>query len=291
MRDKLISGRSRCAYLQRGGISVQLRIRGAAAAVGVSPQTIRKWERQGLIRCPRYPNGVRYFMAADIERLRMLKAVLGRGTRIAAVRQLVATAEGQDQPPTELAATLRSLRAAQAYREEDVAAGAGLSVGYLRALENGLGNGTIEVLQRLATFYGVALIDLVRGGAGVDPEVLRVEDRPRLVTAGDHITIEGLAQGDVALRPMLLTVDPGAGAEQFHSHAGEEFIYVLSGHLWIELADHREYSLGPGDSAAFRSEVPHRWKAVDGILRALWVHRDTERTRTGDAADQKGDHA
>lgn len=248
----------------------------AAAMVGVSPQTIRKWERQGLIHCSRYRTGVRYFMSSDIERLRALKSVLGKGTRITSVRRLLGLPDGDELPPTELSVALLTLREQCGLSTAEVAAGVGISEGHLRALERGHGNGTIEVLQSLATFYGVALIDLVRGGSGVDPQAMRADDSPRLVTAGDRILIEGLAQGDVALRPMILTVDPGAGAERFHGHPGEEFVYVLSGHLWIELDRDRHYHLQSGDSIAFRSSVPHRWKAVDGILRALWVHRDAD---------------
>ena len=122
--------------------------------------------------------------------------------------------------------------------------------------------------------YDVALIDLVRGGSGADPEVVRTASRTLLVTGGDGIVMEGLAQGEIGLRPMLLTVDPDHGVDIFHGHSGEEFIYVLAGQLTIELLNGRQYTLEVGDSFAFRSEILHRWHAADDILQALWIHRD-----------------
>lgn len=263
---------------------MRLKIQEAAETVGVSAQTIRKWERNGLVHCARFPNGFRYFMAQDIERLRLIKELLGRGTRMTAVRQLVGEMEGgTGGSPVHLAGTLIALRMARGWTLDEVANRAGLSPMKIHTLENGRSNGSIEILQRLASVYGVALIDLVRGQVGRDPEVVRASERPRLVTGGDSITMEGLAQGDVDLRPMRLTVDPGRGVDTFHGHPGQEFIYVLVGELVVELHNGRTYTLESGDSMAFRSEILHRWHATDHILQALWIHRDRERGSTHDA--------
>lgn len=264
--------------------SMRLQIQQAAEAVGVSAQTIRKWERHGLVHCARLPNGFRYFMAQDIERLRLIKELLGRGTRMAAVRHLAGEIEGRaGETPAHLASTLMTLRSGRGWTVEEVAHRVGISVTKMHTLENGRSNGTIEILQRLANVYGVALIDLVRGQAGTDPEVVRASERPLLITGGDGIIMEGLAQGYVDLRPMRLTVDPGRGVDTFHGHPGQEFIYVLAGALVIELHSGRSYTLESGDSLAFRSEILHRWHATDQILQALWIHRDDERRPAYDA--------
>lgn len=254
---------------------MQLKITDAATEVGVSPQTIRKWERQGLVHCPRSSNGFRYFMGQDIERLRLIKDLLGKGTRMVTVRRLIGEIEGKvESLSVPLCRTLNTLRLSRGWTVNDVAKRIGVSEAKVYALENGHSNGTIEVLQRLATLYDVALIDLVRGGSGADPEVVRAASRTLLVTGGDGIVMEGLAQGEVGLRPMLLTVDPGHGVDIFHGHSGEEFIYVLAGQLIIELLNGRQYTLEVGDSFAFRSERLHRWHAADDILQALWIHRN-----------------
>ena len=254
---------------------MRLKIQQAADVVGVSPQTIRKWERHGLIHPPRDSAGDRYFLTPDLVRLKLIKQMLGRGTRLAAA----ATFLGElDEPPahrrSELGATLRTLREARGWSRSSAAHRVALTDAHLAALEAGRSNGTLVSLQALATLYGIALIDLVRGRAGADPALVRASDRPVLLTSGSGVVLAGLAQGDVHLRPLLVTADAGAGVDAFHGHPGEEFIWVVSGRLHLAFTDDRAYILDAGDSVAFRSERLHRWHAGDSILQAVWVHRD-----------------
>jgi excisionase family DNA binding protein len=44
-----------------------MQVREAAKALGVSENTIRRWEERGLIPAVRLPSGVRRFRRADIE--------------------------------------------------------------------------------------------------------------------------------------------------------------------------------------------------------------------------------
>lgn len=260
------------------------KIQAASHAVGVSPQTIRKWERHGLIHCRRDSAGRRYFLPPDLARLQLIKDLLGRGTRMEAAARIIRDLEAP--PPerrTQLGRTLTTLRESHGWTRAQVAQQTALGEARLAALEAGRSNGTLATLQALATLYGMALIDLVRGGAGVDPALVRAGSRPVLLTSGDGIVLEGLAQGDVHLRPLLVTAEAGAGVDVFHGHPGEEFIWVTSGQLHVELSDGRSYMLDPGDSLAFRSEVLHRWRAGTSIMRAIWVHRDAEPARQASA--------
>jgi quercetin dioxygenase-like cupin family protein len=50
--------------------------------------------------------------------------------------------------------------------------------------------------------------------------------------------------------------------EKLYQHEGEQWLYVLSGHLQLKLAD-KEYVLEPGDSAHFDAERPHQLSALD----------------------------
>lgn len=254
---------------------MRLKIQQAAALVGVSPQTIRKWERYGLIQPQRDAAGHRCFLAPDLLRLQLIKQMLGRGTRMAAAAALLGEL---DEPPahrrSELGATLQTAREARGWSRRAAAHRAGLSEPHLAALEAGRSNGTLVTLQALATLYGMTLIDLARGRVGADPALVRAGERPVLLTSGSGVVLAGLAQGDVHLRPLLVTADAGAGVDVFHGHPGEEFIWVVSGQLHLAFTDERAYVLDAGDSVAFRSERLHRWHAGDGILQAIWVHRD-----------------
>lgn len=52
------------------GVAELMQVREAARALGVSENTIRRWEERGLIPAVRLPSGVRRFRRADIEAAR-----------------------------------------------------------------------------------------------------------------------------------------------------------------------------------------------------------------------------
>jgi DNA-binding transcriptional MerR regulator len=61
----------------------------AARLTGLSPDLIRAWERRyGVVQPVRTPGGTRRYRAADIERLRLLKAAVDAGHRIGQVARL-----------------------------------------------------------------------------------------------------------------------------------------------------------------------------------------------------------
>jgi len=47
-----------------------LSVRETARRLGVHENTVRNWERRGLLRAARLPSGFRRFQAQDVERLR-----------------------------------------------------------------------------------------------------------------------------------------------------------------------------------------------------------------------------
>jgi mannose-6-phosphate isomerase-like protein (cupin superfamily) len=62
------------------------------------------------------------------------------------------------------------------------------------------------------------------------------------------------------LEPLLVYVDPQDGclpSDEFRSHAGEEFYYVLEGTLRLQVGE-EVLDLSPGDSLHFKSTVRHR---------------------------------
>ena len=66
----------------------------AAEQLGLHPQTLRKYERLGLIRPARTIGSVRLYAAEEIERLRFIKHLVdGLGINLAGVQRLLAVAE------------------------------------------------------------------------------------------------------------------------------------------------------------------------------------------------------
>ena len=64
-------------------------LRTAARLTGLSPELIRAWERRyGVVEPLRTPGGTRRYRAADVERLRLVKAAVDAGHRIGQVARL-----------------------------------------------------------------------------------------------------------------------------------------------------------------------------------------------------------
>jgi transcriptional regulator with XRE-family HTH domain len=62
--------------------------------------------------------------------------------------------------------------------------------------------------------------------------------------------------------PFEVTVEPNEQEMHLNSHEGEEFDYVLEGHLLLHF-NGKELILNPGDSIYFDSSYPHGMKALD----------------------------
>ena len=72
----------------------------AAELAGVHPQTLRLYEREGLVTPVRSDGGTRRYSGEDVERLRLIAALTGAGLNIAGVKAVL-----------ELEAQLAELRA------------------------------------------------------------------------------------------------------------------------------------------------------------------------------------
>ncbi|KAB2845527.1 MAG: MerR family DNA-binding transcriptional regulator [Hyphomicrobiaceae bacterium] len=53
--------------IKEPAVTELMQVRESAQALGVSENTIRRWDERGLIRAVRLPSGVRRFRRADIE--------------------------------------------------------------------------------------------------------------------------------------------------------------------------------------------------------------------------------
>src|SRR5215470_17140203 len=66
----------------------------AAERLGMHPQTLRKYERLGLIRPSRTVGSMRLYAREEIERLRLIKQMVDdHGINLAGVQRLLAMAE------------------------------------------------------------------------------------------------------------------------------------------------------------------------------------------------------
>jgi DNA-binding transcriptional MerR regulator/quercetin dioxygenase-like cupin family protein len=250
----------------------------AARRVGVSPSALRLWERQGLVR-PRRSNGrYRLYSEADLEQLRTVRR-MRQVDRLNApgirrvLRDAVATVHDAERRVD--GRLLRSLRERQDLSLREAADRSGLSVSFVSSLERGASGASVATLQRLTAAYGTTLAGLfAQAGASPGNRLVTAGDRPVLRLGGEAVRIEQLARGSTQLEPQLFVLAAGASSDGSYAHAGEEFLYLLSGAATVWVGDDETYRLTrPGDALSFPSTLPHRWRNdARGETRLLWIN-------------------
>ena len=90
---------------------------------------------------------------------------------------------------------------------------------------------------------------------------------------GSHLAFHSLGAGkqDRHMEPFVIDVDPSSTeTPALSTHEGEEFIFVLEGHIEINYGQ-SVYQLAAGDSIYYDSIVPHNVHATGSAARILAV--------------------
>jgi len=241
---------------------VYLKIGDVARSVGISPSAIRGWEALGLTHPQRTKSRYRLYTNDDVRLLkkaRYLRKV--RGLNAAAIVQMLKR-EGAIKPDANsgtasIGPRLRRLRAKRGVSLAEVAAAAGISIGFLSALERSQMSASVGTLRRLARYYRTNILDFFDATES-NTRLVRPPKR-KVLEAGPGVRMELLAWGNKVMEPHLFRIAPKAGSGESYAHEGEEFLFVLRGELKIAL-DSEEYHLRRGDSFYFESATPHHWK-------------------------------
>ena len=247
-------------------------------SVGLAPQTLRLWEKERLVRPGRTERGYRIYNEADVRRLREIKQLRKtEGLNFAAIRKQLGEVNGVREPATlpESSSTtgerLRRLRLKAHKTLKEVSEATGLSISFISALERGGSGASVASLRLLADTYGTNMRELFGADLEESRPLVRRGERP-IMRWANNVQFEEMAAGEKAMDPSYIRVPPGSGSEGFYSHNGEEFVYVISGTLHVELKDQETYSVGPGDTLYFPSTVPHRWWAGDEPVEGIYVN-------------------
>jgi DNA-binding transcriptional MerR regulator/quercetin dioxygenase-like cupin family protein len=249
----------------------------AARIAGISPTTVRVWERQGLVSSRRSPSGYRYFGEEELSRLRRIAYL--RGTERlngAAIHRVLAEESGRSPRPRSrneipVGLRLRRLRQQRGMTLEQAATAAGLSASFLSSVERDQTGISPASLHKLADTYGATLTSIMRRAAPRLAQLKRLDSRRAIRNHG--VTMEQMVDGQTMMDPSIFTVEPGAGSGGSYSHAGEEFVYMLQGSLEIVLGVGERYTLKAGESLYYPSTIEHRWRNPGTELaQALWVN-------------------
>ena len=158
---------------------------------------------------------------------------------------------------------LRQLRRGRGLSLVDVAEGTGISASFLSMVENGQSDITVSRLMRLVRWFGVSVADLVQEPDHAVVHVVRRDGRRSLRLDDEGIAIEVLtAEGGHRMMPVVNVYAEGGAMAEPARHEGEEFVLVLEGRIELTVGDGAPIVLGPGDSAHYRSDLPHSFRNV-----------------------------
>jgi len=256
--------------------TLYLKIGDVAQLAGVSSSVIRSWENLGLIRPRRSASRYRLYTQQDVKLLKRARFLRRfRGLNAAAIVHLLKREGRMPSAPAgsgnnSAGAHLRQLRLQRGLSLVQVAKAAGISQGFLSALERSHMSASVGTLRRLAAFYKINILDFFHpsdsDGRLVTP------NRRKILQAGPGVHMELLAWGKTVMEPHLFRIAPKSGSGEAYSHEGEEFLFVLQGELEIEVQNER-HRLKAGDSFYFESAASHRWFNPGRTeARVLWVN-------------------
>lgn len=164
--------------------------------------------------------------------------------------------------PAEIGARLRKYRLDQGVTITDLAAGAGLSVGFISLVENGKSDLTIGRLSRVLEYFSLNLTDFLKeddaGQLSLETEEFHPHEKERVLTSPlEGVTYRLVPQPlDGQFTVMEVTLEPGAARSEVSSHEGDECVYVLQGQMELHYGS-RSQLLKAGDSQYFDGLLPH----------------------------------
>jgi transcriptional regulator with XRE-family HTH domain len=178
----------------------------------------------------------------------------------------------------QLGPALRQLRRAGGFTLQELSQRTGLASSTLSKIENNLISPTYDSILKLADGLEIDVAQLF------DPGSIQMSLGRRSVTRDgrgasyktDQYDYEMLCT-DLSQKkffPIVATIKAHAVADfpELPKHAGEEFIYVLSGQVEIHTEHYEPVSLAPGDCIYFDSSMGHACvSAGKKPARILWV--------------------
>jgi quercetin dioxygenase-like cupin family protein len=160
----------------------------------------------------------------------------------------------------QLGERLRFIRHSRRRSLGEVADATGISASFLSLVETGRSDITISRLMKLVQYYGTSVIDLL-GPNPTNPMIVRREEQHHLASRGEGIEVALLAPDTSrTMMPILVTYEPGGQQAEPAWSAGEAFIHVISGTIWLLIEGEEPVTLSAGDSAYFTPNRARRYE-------------------------------
>ena len=182
----------------------------------------------------------------------------------------------------EVGPRLRRLRVRRGVTLTALAAQTGISKSTLSRLETGQRKPSLELLLPLAAAHHLPLDELVGAPRVGDPRV-RLAPRTR-----NGRLVYPLTQQSSGMAVWKVVIPPER-ERRLRTHAGHEWLYVLSGEMRLILGEH-DITMRAGEVAEFDTRLPHWFgPAGDEPVEILSVHGSHGQKMHVRAAPHRGD--
>lgn len=144
----------------------------------------------------------------------------------------------------------------------EVAKLAGLSVGMLSKIENGMTSPSLATLKALSRALNVPVTSLFRKYEEQRDATYVKADQGLVIErrgsrSGHQYQLLGHSIGKrFSVEPYVVTLTERSEVFPLFQHNGQEFIYLLTGRVRYRHGNHT-YDLAPGDSLFFDADAPH----------------------------------
>jgi DNA-binding transcriptional MerR regulator len=246
-----------------------------AKAARVSPQTVRVWERQGLLAPKRSKGGQRLYSEEDLQTAQQVSQLRRRnGWNPAAIRSSASIqVPGRRWAHLSLGMKIRTARRERRLSLAEAANRADISPSFLASVERGGSGVSVQTLNRLADVLDMPLSAFAPSSDRAS-SLVRPDERARTVLEGG-IVWEELVTPWHNLEPALLIVPPGTSSGGPITRPGEIFVFVLDGSLSFELLDEgSKVVTQPGDALALEVGSTWSWENEGPVeARVVWVEQ------------------
>jgi transcriptional regulator with XRE-family HTH domain len=193
----------------------------------------------------------------------------------------------------DIGARLREERERHGISQRELARRLGVSASLISQVESGQSRPSVSTLYAIVTELGASLDHVFRGhshdgqaGTGESwttesgPPEAAVKTTPlvhpeerHVIELASGVRWERLTADEENVDFLHVVYDVGGSSSANSTlmrHAGREYGYVVSGRLGVQLG-FEQYELGPGDTIAFDSTLPHRlWNLGDEPVHGIW---------------------
>jgi transcriptional regulator with XRE-family HTH domain len=158
---------------------------------------------------------------------------------------------------------IRRIREERGLSIKDLGSRTGIDIAVLKRIESSETIPALGQLVRLGRALDMKMGYFISPGIDKPVTVVHKDERRPVSRHGEAKSMlcgysyESLApeKADRLMEPFIVTLVP-TETEEFSTHAGEEFLYVLEGQIKVQVGDRADF-LKPGDAAYYDSSEPH----------------------------------